>query len=165
MQRRFLFPVILLARLGSTQTCYWPDGSTNDYTPCPGVTDVSPGPCCSSGDACLQGTGAVGNCASERDGFLYRGACSDSSWSAPNCAQSCWVDESGGTWLHLRFSALEPKMLTCGKSSWDRCLCPTFVLRQWHSLLRLANSRGTLLRERGRCPLRGQERFCKRSIE
>ena len=97
MLHRPLFHIILLIQSVATQTCYFPDGSTNNYTPCPGISGTDPGPCCSPGDTCLQGSGAVGNCASEANGFLYRGACSDPSWAAADCAQSCWYDELGGT--------------------------------------------------------------------
>lgn len=87
-----------LASFTTSQTCYWPDGTTNNYTPCPGVDEDNPGPCCSESDTkdpCLQGEGAVGNCLSLY-GFIYRGGCTDPNWEAANCAKACWTDESGG---------------------------------------------------------------------
>lgn len=96
-----LFPVFILfaglTRLANAQTCFWPDGSTaTDYVPCSGVNDDGVRACCAPDDMCLYGFGAIGNCLSVHDGFLYRGGCTSQNWAdSSTCAGACWHDEDG----------------------------------------------------------------------
>ena len=81
--------VVLLAASSTVlaQSCYYPDGSLPtdyEYVPCTGDTVSS---CCipSEGDLCL----ASGACYYPKDGYPFRGACTDKTWSSSKCPQYC----------------------------------------------------------------------------
>ena len=68
--------------------CYWRDGSIatfggNNYTPC---SSSSVSTCCllAEGDTCT----ANGLCESS-SGYLFRNACTDSTWTSPDCLPLC----------------------------------------------------------------------------
>ena len=71
-----------------TRECFYPDGikpnsSDGDYVPC-SSNDETPSACCKTGDGCSTSGLCHGS-----SGFMYRGACTDSTWTAPECAQQC----------------------------------------------------------------------------
>lgn len=85
----------------TAQACYWPDGSLADgaYKPCASNSRI----CCYNLDAdhhdlCYSN----GFCMSLYWGFLYRGACTDSSWGANSgCASGCKAGKSIVTTTYL----------------------------------------------------------------
>lgn len=76
--------VFMLPHYFSVQaTCYWPDGSTvtqtqGNYVPC---NDSGNSTCCLETESCLTN----GLCFGGYLEFIYRGACTDRSWSTPAC--------------------------------------------------------------------------------
>lgn len=82
--------LILIIHLPTTVTrdCFYPDGSRpspseGDYFPC-GPDSGPHSACCAKGDGCSTNGLCFGNA-----GYMYRGGCTDSNWTAPECAQSC----------------------------------------------------------------------------
>ena len=72
--------------------CYFPDGSIprgdeSDYVPC-GTENGPHSACCAAGEGCTT-TGLCYGAA----GYMYRGGCTDKSWSAPACARKCTSGE------------------------------------------------------------------------
>ena len=68
--------------------CYFPDGTIptgrhSDYVPC-GPENGPHSACCEPGEGCST----TGLCFGHA-GYMYRGACTDKTWSAPACAQKC----------------------------------------------------------------------------
>ncbi|OMP89283.1 hypothetical protein BK809_0006004 [Diplodia seriata] len=62
-------------------SCYYPDKSTSDDTPCDSTAEYSA--CCGSGATCM----ANGLCLA--DGLFSRGSCTDQTWKSDACAQQC----------------------------------------------------------------------------
>ena len=82
-----LFLIIPLPTL-MTRDCFYPDGSRpsaleGDYFPC-GPDGGPHSACCAKGDGCST----MGLCFGG-SGYMYRGGCTDSNWTAPECPQSC----------------------------------------------------------------------------
>lgn len=77
-----IFPYLLRFSLA---TCYYPDGSVpTTYVPCNSTADGADSACCSVGDLCSIRGYCHGNV-----GFMYRGGCTDRTWTSPNCAAQC----------------------------------------------------------------------------
>jgi hypothetical protein len=66
--------------------CYWPDGTGLDSPPvwvaCNATADVSV--CCAENDACTTNGWCLGS-----SGYVYRGGCTDPSWTSSVCQQQC----------------------------------------------------------------------------
>lgn len=71
-----------------SSTCYWPDESVVSdswhYTPCSSTANGVDSACCDENDVCSSTGFCLG-----RGGYMYRGACTDSSWNAEACCQEC----------------------------------------------------------------------------
>lgn len=78
------FPPIL-----AQQVCYYPDGTeATDHTPCNASASNTPtdaSSCChdTSNSYCQDNNLCTWN------GAMYRGACTDKSWTSPSCPQQC----------------------------------------------------------------------------
>lgn len=80
------------------QVCYYPDGTVADdfnYQPCSGASGGTYTSCCvpEEGDICLSNGLCYFPSRPPRGNYIYRGACTDQSWSNPACAQSCIQDK------------------------------------------------------------------------
>ena len=98
------------------QKCYYPDQTTiaSGYTPC-NTSAIEQGgdtTCCGVGAACLTS----GLCYLMYDMSINIGACTDSSWTSPNCFQKC----PSGTSCHLLNSSIHGG---CSRYMVDRLLC------------------------------------------
>lgn len=75
--------------LYAQQVCYYPDGTeATDHTPCNGSASNTPtdaSSCCHdiSNSYCQDNNLCTWN------GAMYRGACTDKTWTSPNCPQQC----------------------------------------------------------------------------
>ena len=83
---------LALVVLALARKCYFPDGTIpqggeSDYVPC-GPEDGPHSACCAAGEGCTTTGLCYGNA-----GYMYRGGCTDKSWSAPACAQKCTSGE------------------------------------------------------------------------
>ncbi|KAK6359179.1 hypothetical protein TWF696_000344 [Orbilia brochopaga] len=83
----FVAAVVFISLVPFTRAkdCYYPDGSVaSKYSPCDESADNSP--CCAQSDnvACLSSGLCYG-----QYGYVYRGACTDSSWEASECPDPC----------------------------------------------------------------------------
>ncbi|KAF2810127.1 uncharacterized protein BDZ99DRAFT_570749 [Mytilinidion resinicola] len=86
--------IAFVGRVGAS--CYYPDGTFPTdyiYTPCTGDTYSS---CCiaSEGDQCLSN----GLCEYPGGDYVFRGACTDKTWEAPECFQHCKTGDSSDTY-------------------------------------------------------------------
>ena len=66
--------------------CYNPDGivPSGPYTPCNSTAEGVHSACCAVGDPCS----ITGYCYG-RAGFLYRGGCTDQTWTSERCCPQC----------------------------------------------------------------------------
>lgn len=86
-------------------TCYYPDGSvagTYTWVPCKSTGTAST--CCipSEGDVCM----ADGLC-NWVGHYYFRGACTDSTWQDPSCAQVCQGGQCCGETIETNLAAVE----------------------------------------------------------
>ncbi|RDI77391.1 hypothetical protein Vi05172_g12612 [Venturia inaequalis] len=81
-----LISIFSISSVFSADTCYWPNGAvaTESTLPCSSL-DSSLKHCCAKNEACLSN----GMCFSAGGGGLYRGACTDQSWTTIGCPQFC----------------------------------------------------------------------------
>lgn len=81
--------ILLSPLLLAQQVCYYPDGTeATDHTPCNGSASNTPtdaSSCCHdiSNSYCQDNNLCTWN------GAMYRGACTDKTWTSPNCPQQC----------------------------------------------------------------------------
>ena len=70
----------------AARDCFYPDGTIpTDYTYVACGPETGPeSACCGQGHGCSVNGYCMGNA-----GFMYRGACTDSTWAAPECARHC----------------------------------------------------------------------------
>lgn len=95
--RRPYFLFLLQPNVVIGSTCYWPDGSVVSdqwsYTPCNSTANGVESTCCSQGDVCSSNGYCLGTA-----GYMYRGACTDSSWNDGSCCQNCRDSMSSSCW-------------------------------------------------------------------
>lgn len=94
MHREVSIAAALLASVATAtqnEACYWPDGSNADgFVQC---KNTSPGGftfCCGVADTCTVG----GYCVGVGVGQLYRGGCTDQTWTASQCPQECTTSKT-----------------------------------------------------------------------
>ncbi|KAL1645547.1 hypothetical protein SLS58_003858 [Diplodia intermedia] len=89
-------------------SCYYPDQSTSDDTPCDSTAEYSA--CCGSGATCM----ANGLCLS--DGLFSRGSCTDQTWKSDACAQQCqeYNEDAGAPITLCDRKASNSSTWTCG---------------------------------------------------
>lgn len=84
-----LLLLLLSRQLYAQQVCYYPDGTeATDHTPCNASASNTPtdaSSCCHdiSNSYCQDNNLCTWN------GAMYRGACTDKTWTSPNCPQQC----------------------------------------------------------------------------
>lgn len=102
-----IFATLGLCLTASAQKhCYMPDGTIDDKgtVPCNSTAAVSA--CCDPRDSCSISGLCLG-----ASGWIYRSACTDSTWTSPACAQQCLIGKSPflsphpHQHLHIHFQA------------------------------------------------------------
>ena len=80
--------VIFQRNVVFSSTCYWPnEDAVSDrwgYVLCNSTANAVHSTCCAGGDLCTLEGYCFGH-----EGYMYRGACTDSSWEAQACCSSC----------------------------------------------------------------------------
>jgi hypothetical protein len=77
--------LLSVCQFANCQTCYWPNGMESDFKQC----STTGGACCyNPDDAHHDPCFSNGLCQSIFFGYIYRGACTDSSWGA-SCPNVC----------------------------------------------------------------------------
>jgi hypothetical protein len=100
----FRVDAFALLVIGAAATCYFPDGSVAQDTPCTSSTNDST--CCGTGFACLGHESSFFLCMATGDelkkpdeSLFVRGSCTDQTWRSENCPAVCAQpgrDNTGG---------------------------------------------------------------------
>ena len=109
-------------------TCYWRNGDEATSTPgydgtmeaCSNDTS-STSVCCFAGDYCFSST----LCARQRDLYLYRGACTSSTWDEDACGSICanrGVNTFAGVWRCVEPPIQEDYVYACSPSECNSTL-------------------------------------------
>lgn len=112
--------------MASTDKCYFPNG--DEYTtgqPCNSTADGRVSVCCELSSSVCTTSGLCFGSA----GYLYRGGCTDRSWTSPQCGQQC-VDTRIDNFANVYFCEPgvfdPPRTVCCGGDS--NCCASNFSL-------------------------------------
>lgn len=88
--------------MSSSAVCFWPNGkqvTQYNYQPCNAGADPAHAACCDlRTSVCTENGYCIGNA-----NYVYRGGCTDSTWSSSSCAQKC---SFAGTYVERCYSLL-----------------------------------------------------------
>ncbi len=77
------FSLLFHCQAYASATCYQPNGDV-DSSVVPCNSTINSSACCDPLDSCSTSGLCLGS-----SGFVYRSACTDPTWSSPNCPQIC----------------------------------------------------------------------------
>ncbi|RDW58467.1 hypothetical protein BP5796_12397 [Coleophoma crateriformis] len=112
-----LLQICMLLATVAAQQCYWPNGSKirpGEFLACNATSAVSA--CCYVDDACTTYGWCLGG-----SGYVYRGGCTDKTWSSQVCQQSCMTDRSTAQKLFPCESGLPTDRFCCGTTGVSCC--------------------------------------------